>query len=254
MKSNRSATEVCVDTCLWWCNVPVCFSRGMAKRLSMDKKNWHNHPKSSWFRTTKSNENLERVQNLLKTGCHVVIRIMTKVLNMNKKIKLWDLDERCGHVHGVCVVTMPKVLAHNQKIKSWNKHRNCQTNRKNYQTLDSVIIGDESWVFSGDPKIKRKASSGQQAYFSDHRKKARMPHFEMEILLNVFSDNKCIVRHGYLSVRWTASRYFSRMFLSIWGKLYVWRDRNFSSKVKHNYETPTLYAISCFLWSFHLDK
>ena len=84
----------------------------------------------------------------MKTGCHVVIRIMTKVLNMNKESNCEILMRDVG----ICMVTMPKVLAHNQ-----NKHRNCQTNWKNYQTLWTVLSLVMSYGYSAvTPKLKEK--------------------------------------------------------------------------------------------------
>jgi hypothetical protein len=56
-------------------------------------------------------------------------------------------------------------------------------------------------------ELKDKASSRQQAHFSDQRSKARMPHLKVKAMLNVFLDIKGAVHHEYLPVGYMVNQY-----------------------------------------------
>ena len=98
-----------------------------------EQGNWHDHPKSSQSTIMKSDENIERVWNLVGSDHHVVIRTMN---NVRVWPKMWTC-ERC-----VRVVTMAKILAHNHEKKREIFADLAEGIEKLPKCLNSVISGD----------------------------------------------------------------------------------------------------------------
>jgi hypothetical protein len=164
---------------------------------------------SSQSTTMKSDENIERVWNLMGVDHHVVIRSMTDLLTVNKEsiceILTIDMD-----MWMVCVMTVAK---HWHTAKKW-KELEVYTDLAEQtgilpSCLNRVVSSYDSWYSTMTVEFKDKASSrySQQAYFSDWNSKARMPCLKVKAMLNVLLDIKGTVHHEYLPVGYMVNQY-----------------------------------------------
>jgi len=70
----------------------------------------------------------------------------------------------------------------------------CVENDSNF--LNTMITGDESWVYGYDPETKAQSSQWKHS-LSLRPKKARQVHSNIKVLLTVFLDSRGVVHHEY---------------------------------------------------------
>ena len=92
--------------------------------------------------------------------------------------------------------------------------------------LNTVITGDESWVYGYDPETK--AQSSQWKHSSSPRpKKARQVRSNIKVLLTVFLDSRGVVHHEYAQGQTVTKQYYEGVLCclcnAVWRKqLFLW--------------------------------
>ncbi|XP_041349487.1 protein GVQW3-like [Gigantopelta aegis] len=111
------------------------------KRFLDSREDVHDDQKSGRPKTTKTDENIRKVQKLVRSDRRLTIRMMAEMLSMNKelirKILIEDLSMR-----KVCAKMVPKLLTDEQKQKRVDICTDLERIGQEANLLDSVITGD----------------------------------------------------------------------------------------------------------------
>jgi len=103
---------------------------------------------------------------------------------------------------------VPKLLTMEQKqlrLEIAQDMLDCIESDSNF--LNTVITGDESWVYGYDPETK--AQSSQWRHSSSPRpKKARQVRSNVKVLLTVFLDSPGVVHHEYAPQGQTVTKHY----------------------------------------------
>jgi len=97
----------------------------------------------------------------------------------------------------VSVKFVPKLLMMEQKqlrLEIAQDMLDCVESDSNF--LNTVITGDESWVYRYDPETKAQSSQWKQSS-SPRPKKAWQVCSNVKVLLTVFLDSRGVVHHEY---------------------------------------------------------
>src|SRR5215469_16928823 len=105
---------------------------------------------------------------------------------------------------------VPKLLTMEQKqlrLEIAQDMLDCVESDSNF--LNTVITGDESWVYGYDPETK--AQSSQWKHSSSPRpKKARQVRSNVKVLLTIFLDYRGVVHHKYAPQGQTINKEYYR--------------------------------------------
>jgi histone-lysine N-methyltransferase SETMAR len=142
--------------------------------------------------TSKTNENVSRVKNLLNSDRRMSIRMIADDLNI-PQTQVFEIVTENLAMRKVCAKLVPRVLSEEQKA---TRKAICQDLLHNVNEdpdfLDNVVTGDETWVFEYDPESKRQSSEWHTPS-SPRPKKARMSKSKQKSMLICFFD-----RHGVI--------------------------------------------------------
>uniref|UniRef100_A0A8C3BF43 Mos1 transposase HTH domain-containing protein n=1 Tax=Cairina moschata TaxID=8855 RepID=A0A8C3BF43_CAIMO len=142
--------------------------------------------------TSKTNENVSRVKNLLNRDHRMSIRTIADDLSI-PQTQVFEMVKEKLAMRKVCVKFVPRVLS---KEKKANQKAICQDllHHVNEETdfLDNVVTGDEMWVFEYNPESKRQ-STERHTPASPRPKKARMSKSKQKSMFICFFD-----RHGVI--------------------------------------------------------
>ncbi|UYV71165.1 hypothetical protein LAZ67_8001971, partial [Cordylochernes scorpioides] len=147
--------------------------------------------------TSTTDEKINEVEKMILANHRITVREVSENLNISigscHSIFINDLGMRL-----VAAKFVPKLLNCDQK-----QHRMNITNemldsvRDNPNLLQSVITGDEAWVYGYD--VETKAQSSQWKLPHEPRpKKARQVRSNVKVLLTVFFDCRGVVHHEFL--------------------------------------------------------
>ncbi|GFX77324.1 protein GVQW3 [Trichonephila clavipes] len=164
-------------------------------------------PRSGRPTTARTEENVDRVREVLRTDRRLSIQQIADTLHMSTfavhRIMTEDLQMR-----KVCAKLVPKVLTQDQKELSILR---CQELLDLIQNepdfLNSVVTGDESWMFEYDPESKRQ-SCEWHTKSSPRHKKARMSKSCIETMIIVFFDIRGIVHCKFVPQAQTVNSAF----------------------------------------------
>ena len=120
-------------------------------------------PKSGRPADVRTDENIERLRDMISSDRRLTIRIIAEELNMAKEsvrtILTQDLNMR-----KVCAKLVPRLLNEEQKKVRFNTALEILQHLKEDSTFpDKVVTSAESWVFQFGPETKRqiRAMSGK---------------------------------------------------------------------------------------------
>ncbi|UYV63810.1 hypothetical protein LAZ67_2005734 [Cordylochernes scorpioides] len=142
-------------------------------------------PRSGRPTTARTDENLDRVLEVLRTDRRLSIQQIADTLHMSTFVVHGIVTEDL-QMRKVCAKLVPKVLTQDQK-----ELRNCWIQNEP-DFLNSVVTGNESWMFKYDPESKRQ-SFAWHTKSSLRPKKVRMSKSRIKTIIIVFFDIRGIV-------------------------------------------------------------
>jgi len=111
-------------------------------------------PRSGRPSTSKMDENVTKVRDLMRSDRRLTIRMISSVLNLNRQTVHEILTFELG-MQKICAKLVSKVLTNEQKENLRNVCLDlleCIENDKHF--LKHVITGVETWIFKYDPDTK----------------------------------------------------------------------------------------------------
>ena len=185
------------------------------KRFKSGRKEVENDPKSGRPSTTKTDESIMRVKQLVQSDSRLTVRIIAHELGLNRELVwtiflLYDLGTR-----EVCakLVPAPKILLEDQKQRQVNFCKDLlEKIRDDPDILYQVITEDETWVSQYDPEMKRKSMQWKTTE-SPGPKKTRTSKSKIQVMLIAIFDQKGLVHHVLVPEGETINQYFYQQVL-----------------------------------------
>ncbi|XP_026333857.1 protein GVQW3-like [Hyposmocoma kahamanoa] len=147
--------------------------------------------------TSRTDENVDRVRQLLNEDRRQGVRLIAQTLNIAKSTVHRIVTEEL-HMRKVCAKLVPKVLTDEQKdLRVLRCRELLDLCERDPDFLDTVITGDETWVFEYDPETKRMSAEWHTSA-SPRPKKARMSKSRVKYMLIVFFDVRGVVHHEFV--------------------------------------------------------
>ncbi|UYV84494.1 hypothetical protein LAZ67_X002369 [Cordylochernes scorpioides] len=149
-------------------------------------------PRSGRPTTARTDENVDRVLEVLRTDRRLSIQQIADTLHMSTFVVHGIVTEDL-QMRKVCAKFVPKVLTQDQKelrVLRCQELLDLIQNEPGF--LNSVVTGDESWMFEYDPESKRQ-SCALHTKSSPRPKKARMSKSRIKTMIIVFFDIRGIV-------------------------------------------------------------
>ncbi|KAL4090770.1 hypothetical protein QTP88_025547 [Uroleucon formosanum] len=127
------------------------------KAFSEGREAIENEPRSGRPSTAKTEENVIRVRDLVRSDRRLTARMNGEQLGLTNttvhQILTNDLEMR-----KICAKMVPKIMSQDQKD---NRRDTCLDFLEQIENdpffLERVITGDESWIFEYDPETKRQS-------------------------------------------------------------------------------------------------
>ena len=167
------------------------------KRFREGREDVEDDPRSGRPTTSRTNKNVERVREKVRSDRRLTVRMIADKLNMNSE-RVWRIITEDLGMRKVCVKVVPRLLNDGQKE---NCVQVCQDILKQLEItpdlLSRVVTSDESWIFKYDPLTKRQSLEWKSAS-SPRPKKARLFKSKIKVMLIVFFDVHGIVHLKFL--------------------------------------------------------
>ncbi|XP_011867391.1 PREDICTED: putative uncharacterized protein FLJ37770, partial [Vollenhovia emeryi] len=144
--------------------------------------------------TARSVANVERVRNLVMADRRLTVREIAEEVGVSKDSAHAILREDLN-MNRVAAKFVPK-LSPEQKDLRFDVAQDLLDTANTDGFLNTVITGDESWVYGYDPETKRQSSQWKHPDFP-RPKKARQVRSKIKVMLTVFFDVRGIVHHEY---------------------------------------------------------
>jgi hypothetical protein len=129
-------------------------------------------------------------------------------LNIARETVTKILVENLGMME-VCAKMVPKNLTIEQKLR---RKFVCvdllETLSAEPDFLDTVVTGDESWIFAYDLETKRQSMQWKTNNASCPKKKAHMTKSKIKTMFIVFFDSKGILLQEYVSPGQTVNQHY----------------------------------------------
>jgi len=207
-----------------------CFKDGST---SVDSE--PHHGRSS----TSQNDNvINQVRPLVTQDRRITVRELADEVGVSIQSVHTILTADLG-LRRVSAKFVPKLLTMEQKqlrLKIAQDMLDCVESDSNF--LNTVINGDESWVYGYDPETKVQSSQWKHPS-SPRPKKARQVRSNVKVLLTVFLDSREVVHHEYTAQGQTITKEYYKGVLC--------RLRN---AVRH--KRPDLWTAKT--WKLHQDN
>lgn len=178
-----------------------CISRSQSgrwhKAFKEGQEEVADEPRSGRPTTARTDENVNRVCEVLRSDRRLSIQYIADTLNMSTFAVHGIVTENL-QMRKVCAKLVPKVLTEDQKelrVSRCQELLDLIQNEPDF--LNSVVTGDESWMFEYDPESKRQ-SSEWHSKSSPRPKKARMSKSRIKTMLIVFFDVRGIVHFEFV--------------------------------------------------------
>ncbi|GFV19177.1 protein GVQW3 [Trichonephila clavipes] len=154
-------------------------------------------PRSGRPTTARTEENVDRVREVLRTDLRLSIQQIVDTLHMSTfavhGVVTEDLQMR-----KVCAQLVPKRLTQDQKeLRVLRCQELLDLIQNKPDILNSVVTGDEFWMFEYDPELKRQ-SCEWHTKSSPRPKKARMSKSCIKTMIIVFFDIRGIVHYEFV--------------------------------------------------------
>lgn len=182
------------------------------KAFSDGRESVADDPRSGRPLTSKSDDNVERIRDLVRYDRRLTVRMIAEQLNLNHttvhQILTNELDMK-----KVCAKLVPRNLTVEQKDNRVEVCRDLLGRIENDPDfLKNVITGDESWIFEYDPETKRQSKEWHTSN-SPRPKKAKMSKSTIKTMLICFFDSNGIVHKEFLPTGQTVNQYVYREIL-----------------------------------------
>ena len=175
--------------------------------MSITRIEWYNRFKDG---STSVDSEPRHGRPLTSRNDNVINQVRTLVMQ-DHRITVWELADEVGvsigSKHTILTVNLglrrvsakfvPKLLTMEQKqlrLEITQDMLDCVESDSNF--LNTVITGDESWVYGYDPETKVQSSQWKHSSFP-RPKKARQDRSNVKALLTVFLDSCGVVHHEY---------------------------------------------------------
>lgn len=147
--------------------------------------------------TSKTEENVARVKNLLDSDRRLTVRMIADQLGI-AKTQVHEIVHEKLQMRKLCAKLVPRVLTGEQKDV---RKRICQDLleevSENPNFLDNVVTGDETWTFEYDPATKRQSAEWHTRN-SPRPKKARMTKSKVKSMLICFFDSQGVIHREFV--------------------------------------------------------
>ncbi|UYV68491.1 MAN2B1 [Cordylochernes scorpioides] len=243
------------DAGAWFTNLDT-----LIKHINAKSGKWHkafkegreevaDEPRSGRQTTARIDENVDRVLEVLRTDRRLSIQQIADTLHMSTFVVHGIVTEDL-QMRKVCAKLVPKVLTQDQKelrVLRCQEFLDLIQNEPGF--LNSVITGDESWMFEYDPESKRQ-SCAWHTKSSPRPKKARMSKSRIKTMSIVFFDIRGIVHCEFVPQGQTVN---SAFYLEVLRRLKrriarVRTDIKDTVKLHHDNATShTAFIITNFL-------
>lgn len=191
-ETNKMIREAYGDSALSYSQV----SRWL-KAFKEGREEVHDEQRSGRPSTSKTDNNVARVRQLLDSDRRLSIRMVANELNLSSTVVFRIVTEDLA-MRKVCAKLVPKVLSDDEKTnRAEISSELLQRVEIEPDYLDNVITGDETWVFEYDPETKRQSSEWHTDQ-SPKPKKARMSKSKVKTMLIVFFDSKGVVHKEFV--------------------------------------------------------
>ena len=165
------------------------------KRFEEGRDDVEDDPREGRPSTSRVQENVERVKELVLPDRRITVRMIADQLNLSKS-SLHNILREELKMRKLCAKIVPKVLSEEQK----QRRVFCASDWLSQEDLlDRVITGDESWVYEYDPETKRSSEEWKQ---QGEPKKARKSRSKIKAMLIVFLTNvELFIKNLFLKAR-----------------------------------------------------
>ena len=110
-------------------------------------------PKTGQPSTTRTDENIIRVKQLVQSDCRLTVRMISDELSLNRELVQMILLHDLG-MQKMCAKMVPKIFSKNQ-----NQVKFCEDMpekiKDNLDILKQIITRDETWIFQYDPEVRQ---------------------------------------------------------------------------------------------------
>ncbi|KAJ4426506.1 hypothetical protein ANN_27320, partial [Periplaneta americana] len=155
--------------------------------------------------TARSAAVVERVRNLVMADHRLTVREIAEEVGVSKDSAHAILRDDLN-MNRVAAKFVPKLLSPEQKDLRCDVAQDLlDTANTDPGFLNTVITGDESWVYGYDPETKRQSSQWKHPE-SPRPKKVRQVRSKIKVMLTVFFDVRGIVHHEYASEGQTVTK------------------------------------------------
>ncbi|UYV67646.1 hypothetical protein LAZ67_5001447 [Cordylochernes scorpioides] len=199
--------------------------------------------------TVRTDENVDRVFEVLRTDRRLSTQKIADTLHMSTFVVQLIVTEDL-QMRKVCAKLVPKVLMQDQKeLRVLRCQELLDLIQNEPDFLNSVVTGDESWMFEYDPESKRQ-SCAWHTKSSPRPKKARMSKSRIKTMIIVFFDIRGIVHCEFVPQGQTVN---SAFYLEVLRRLKrriarVRTDIKDTVKLHHDNATShTAFIITNFL-------
>ena len=139
--------------------------------------------------TSRTDNNIDRVKQLMRTDRRLTVRMICEELSIGRDA-VWKILTENLKMRKLRAKMVPKVLSEYQRQRRFTV---CQDITKRVEAeldlVNSVITGDETWVFEYDSETKRQ-SREWKSYGSPRPMKARKSEVKSK------SDAYCVLRYS----------------------------------------------------------
>ncbi|GFX04790.1 putative DD34D transposase [Trichonephila clavipes] len=157
--------------------------------------------------TARTEENVDRVREVLRTDRRLSIQQIADILHMST-LAVHGVVTEDLQMRKVCAKLVPKGLTQDQKeLRVLRCQELLDLIQNEPDILNSVVTGDEFWMFEYDPELKRQ-SCEWHTKSSPRPKKARMSKSCIKTMIIVFFDIQGIVHCEFVSQGQTVNSAF----------------------------------------------
>ena len=216
------------------------------KRFKEGREDVEDDPRSGRPSTSKTEENVERVRQKVRSDRRLTVRMIANELSMNSE-RVWTIITEELGMRKICTKMVPRLLTDEQKER---RVEVCQDILTRLETdpnlLGRTITGDESWIFEYDPFTKRQSLEWKSPT-SPRPKKARMSKSKVKVMLIAFFDVRGIVHKEFLPQGQTINQHIykdilRRLMRSVREKRQeLWDEKSW---VLHHDNAPSHNALS----------
>lgn len=156
--------------------------------------------------TSRDDNSVQRVREVLNSDRRLSLSLLAERVAMPKTTVYRIVTEEL-QMRKVCAKLVPKVLTDEQKDTRVVRSQEMLELFEDDDFLETVITGDESWIFAYDPETKRQSAEWHTTS-SPRPKKARMSKSRTKAMVIVFFDRHGIVHHEFVPTGTTVNAAF----------------------------------------------